>query len=141
MLIRQIMNRRVVTAKPSITLKEASKVMSELHIGSLVIVENKKIIGILTSTDILKAIARDKDPNVTLAEEVMSRDVKTIEPDKDINDAVLMMLENRIKRLPVVSEGKLVGIITASDIITVEPKLIAKLAALMSLKLPGYSGG
>jgi len=135
------MNRSVVTAKPDITLKEASKVMSEFHIGSLIIVKNKKIVGILTSSDILKAVASDKDPNVTLAEEIMSKNVKTIEPDKDLDDAVLTMIENKIKRLPVVSGDKLVGILTASDIIVIEPKLIAKFASLLSLRLPSYSGG
>jgi len=141
MLVKQIMNRSVVTAKPDITLKEASKVMSEFHIGSLIIVKNKKIVGILTSSDILKAVASDKDPNVTLAEEIMSKNVKTIEPDKDLDDAVLTMIENKIKRLPVVSGDKLVGILTASDIIVIEPKLIAKFASLLSLRLPSYSGG
>lgn len=141
MLVKQVMNRRVVTASPDITLKEASKVMSKLHIGSLVIVSESKIVGILTSTDILKSIANEKDPETTLAREVMSKDVKTIDPNTELDEAVLTMVTNKIKRLPVVSEGKIVGIITASDIIVVEPKLIAKLAALLSLKIPGYSGG
>lgn len=140
MQVREIMNRNVVVAKKDITLKEASEVMSKLHIGSLVITEDQKIIGMLTSTDILKAVAGEKKPEITLAEEIMSKNVVTVDPEKSIGDAVELMVKNKIKKLPVVSEGKIVGIITASDIMIVEPKLIATIASLISLKTP-YAGG
>ncbi|MEM5801857.1 MAG: CBS domain-containing protein [Candidatus Aenigmatarchaeota archaeon] len=140
-LVRNIMRREVVTAKPNITLKEASKVMTSLKIGSLVITQNDKIIGILTGTDILKAIAENKDVDTTLAEEIMKKNVITIDADEKIETAANLMVENRIKKLPVVDNGKLVGIVSASDIIAIEPKLIQNLASLIALKLPGYSGG
>jgi CBS domain-containing protein len=135
------MNRKVVTAKLNTTLREAAAVMSKLNIGSLVIVEDDKISGIITSTDILKAIANGKDVETTLVEEVMSKPVIVIDPDKKVEDAVNIMLEHKIKKLPVVEEDKLIGIITASDIIAIEPKLIENIASLISLKLPGYKGG
>ena len=135
------MNRKVVTAKLNTTLREAAAVMSMLNIGSLVIVEDDKISGIITSTDILKAIANGKDVETTLVEEVMSKPVIVIDPDKKVEDAVNIMLEHKIKKLPVVEEDKLIGIITASDIIAIEPKLIENIASLISLKLPGYKGG
>ena len=141
MLVREIMNRNIVTAKPEITLKEASKVMSEMHIGCIVIYANEKILGIITSTDILKAVANDREPNGTYAADVMTKDVKTIEPDKDIADAVDIMVKHKIKKLPVVNDGKLVGLITTSDIVTVEPRVIAGISNLMSLRTPVYSGG
>jgi CBS domain-containing protein len=139
--VKTVMNKNVVIAKKDITLKEATEVMTKLHIGCLLIIENKKILGIITSSDILKAIANDKNPNTVLAEEIMSKNVVTIDPDKRIEDAVDMMIKNRIKKLPVVSDDKIEGIITASDIIVVEPKLIATVASLISLKMPGYTGG
>lgn len=141
MLVRHIMQKRVVTAKPILTLKEACEVMSKLHIGSLVVIEDNKISGIITSTDVLKAIAGGKDPNRTTIGEVMSKNVITIEPDTSLEKAVEIMIEKRIKKLPVLDNNKLVGIITASDIIVVEPKLIRSIANLLSLKLPGYKGG
>jgi len=141
MLVRHVMNRKVVTAKLNTTLREAAAVMSKLNIGSLVIVEDDKISGIITSTDILKAIANGKDVETTLVEEVMSKPVIVIDPDKKVEDAVNIMLEHKIKKLPVVEEDKLIGIITASDIIAIEPKLIENIASLISLKLPGYKGG
>ncbi len=139
--VKTVMNKNVVIAKKDITLKEATEVMTKLHIGCLLIIENKKILGIITSSDILKAIANDKNPNTVLAEEIMSKNVVTIDPDKKIEDAVDMMIKNRIKKLPVVSDDRIEGIITASDIIVVEPKLIATVASLISLKMPGYTGG
>jgi predicted transcriptional regulator len=67
--------------------------------------------------------------------------VITVEPDKTIEEAVNLMTKHKIKKLPVVEDNKLVGIVTASDIIVVEPKLIESIANLVSIKLPGYRGG
>ena len=141
MLVREVMNRNIVTAKPEITLKEAAKVMSEMHIGCLIIYANEKILGIITSSDILKAVAGDREPNATYAADVMTKDVKTISPDKDLASAAETMAKYKIKKLPVVSDGKLVGLITTSDIASVEPRLIAGMADLMSFRTPLYSGG
>lgn len=141
MLVRQIMNRDVVIAKPEATLKEASEVMAKFHIGSLVISDGEKIFGILTSSDILKAIASGKDVGKTLIDNVMTKNVITIEPDKDIEAAVDLMVQNKIKKLPVVDQGRLVGVITASDIFTIEPKLLANLASLLSTNMANYTGG
>lgn len=135
------MNKNVVTAKPNVTIKEASNVMSTLHIGSLVIVEDDKLIGIITGSDILKSVAEGRDPDKTYVSDIMSKNVITIESEKKVEDAVRLMMENKIKKLPVVDDKKLVGIITASDIMVVEPKLIESIANLVSIKLPGYRGG
>ena len=140
MQVKEIMNKNVVVAKKDITLKEASEVMYKLRIGSLVITEEQNIAGIVTSTDILKAIANGKSPDTTLAGEIMSKDVVSIEPDITLQKAVDIMMKNKIKKLPVVSENKIMGMITASDIIVVEPKLVETIASLCSLKAP-YSGG
>jgi CBS domain-containing protein len=89
----------------------------------------------------MKAVAEEKDLDATMVGEVMNRKVFTIDYEKTIEDAVNLMMEKRIKRLPVTKDGKLAGIITASDIITVEPKLITGIANLLSMKIPGYKGG
>lgn len=141
MLVRHVMNKSVVTAKPELTLKEASAVMTKLHIGSLVVMEGKKILGIITNSDIIKAIAVSKGVESTTVTDIMSKNVIKVEPDKELEDAVDLMIKNKIKKLPVVDGNKLIGIITTSDIIVVEPKLIASIADLVSIKLPGYRGG
>jgi CBS domain-containing protein len=141
MLVRDVMNKNVVVAEPEITVKEAAGTMSQYHIGSLVILKDKKIVGIITERNILIAVAQGKDAELTTVEEIMSKNLVTVATDKTVEDAVNLMIEHKIKKLPVVDDDKLIGIITASDILVVEPKLIEGIANLISIKLPGYRGG
>jgi CBS domain-containing protein len=141
MLVRDIMNRNVITASEDINLKDAAKKMYNNKIGSLVIVRKNKLGGIITQTDVIRAISEDREIETTLVADIMNKNVITVEPSKTIEEAVNLMTEHKIKKLPVVDGGKLVGIITASDIIVIEPKLIEGIASLISLKLPGYKGG
>ena len=136
------MNRNVIAVKPETSVREAAKVMAKYHIGSLIILEENRIAGIITEGDILrKVIVEGKDLDETKVRDIMTEKVFTIEPDKTIEDAVRLMMEKKIKKLPVIENEKLVGIITASDIMVVEPKLIEAIASLISLKIPGYQGG
>ncbi len=141
MFVREVMNKNVMTIKPDEILRKAAGMMSNYHIGSLVVVDNDKIVGILTERNVLVAVADGKDPELTTVEEVMAKKVVTISPGKTIEEAIGLMTEHKIKKLPVVDGEKLAGIITASDIIVVEPKLIEGIANLISVKLPGYRGG
>ncbi|MEM5794151.1 MAG: CBS domain-containing protein [Candidatus Aenigmatarchaeota archaeon] len=142
MLIKDVMNRNVIATKPETSVREAAKIMSKYHIGSLIVLEEEKIAGIITEGDILKkVIVEGKDLDETKVRDIMTENVITITPDKTIDDAVKIMTEKRIKKLPVVDNDKLIGIITASDIMVVEPKLIEAIAGLISLKIPGYQGG
>lgn len=140
MLVKDVMNKNVVVAKPTVTLREASKVMGEMNMGSLVIMEDEKIVGIVTSTDILKAIGDGKDPDKTTAQDIMSREIITIQADEEVCKAVEIMVKHKIKRLPVMMNDKLVGIITVSDIAIIEPKIIREFAALLSLNALKFSG-
>ena len=141
MLVKDVMNKNVVVAKSDVTIKEASKVMAEYKIGSLVVLKDSEIKGIITDTDIVRALAKDMDIDATTMEDIMSKKVFTVDPEQTIEEAVDLMVKHKIKRLPVVEEGKIKGIVTATDIAVVEPKLIASIASLISLRLPGLSGG
>ncbi len=141
MLVRDIMKREVVVVTPDISVREASKIMSKYDIGSLIVVEDDNPVGILTERDILNLVARDENLDEIKVGKVMSRNIITIEADKKIDDAVDLMLKHKIKRLPVKEGNKIVGIVTTSDIIVAEPKLIEAIASLISLKIPGYRGG
>lgn len=141
MIVRDVMRKNVVVAKPDVTIKEASQVMGDMHIGSLIVRKEEDILGILTERDVLLAVAKGLSPEETSIDEIMSKKVVTIEADKKLDEAVDLMVKNKIKKLPVLDGKKLVGIITASDIVVVEPKLIANIASLISIKLPGYRGG
>ena len=141
MLVKDVMNKNVVVAKSDATIREAAKVMNKFHIGSLIVLKEEAIAGIVTERNVLTAVAGGKDTNSTAIEEIMTKKVVTVDPDQTVEAAVDLMIQNKIKKLPVVEDNKLKGIITASDIVVVEPKLIASVANLISMKLPGYRGG
>jgi CBS domain-containing protein len=141
LLVKDVMNKNVVVAKPIVTLREAARVMGEMNMGSLVIMEDDKIVGIVTSTDILKAIGEGKDPDKVTIAEVATKNVITIQADEPLEKAVDIMVKNKIKKLPVLMNEKLVGIITVSDIAIVEPKIVATVASLISLNAGKFAGG
>jgi len=147
MQVRDATNKKVVVATKDISVKEAARIMAKFKIGSLIIIEKQKmkgvinyglgveaenIVGIITESDIIrKIVATGLDPVNVKLEEVMTKNVKTIDSSKDIEEACQMMTENKIKRLPVIENKRLVGIITTTDIIAVEPKLIENLAKVI----------
>lgn len=141
MLVKDVMNKNVVVAKSNATIREAAKVMNKFRIGSLIVLKEEAIAGIVTERNVLTAVASGKDTDSTAIEEIMTKKVVTVDPDQTVEAAVDLMIQNKIKKLPVVEDNKLKGIITASDIVVVEPKLIASVANLISMKLPGYRGG
>ncbi len=141
LLVKDVMNKNVVVAKPIVTLREAARVMGEMNMGSLVIMEDEKLVGIVTSTDILKAIGEGKDPDKVTIGEIATKNVITIQADEPLEKAVDLMVKNKIKRLPVLMNEKLVGIITVSDIAIVEPKIVASIASLISLNAGKFAGG
>jgi len=141
MLVKDVMNANVVVAKAEATIREASEVMNKYKIGSLVVMKDDVIAGIVTEHNVLESVAAGQNPDETKIGEVMSPEVVTVAPDSTIEQAVDLMVQHKIKKLPVVEGDKLKGIVTASDIIVVEPKLVASIANLIALKLPAYSGG
>ena len=132
--VEQIMVSDVVTITPENTLYEAARIMGEKHIGSLVVMKYETPVGIITERDLLrevvdKEIALEKDwlaggANIKEAEveQTMSYPIITISPTTNIKDAAQLMIEKKIRRLAVTETGKLVGIITAADLIRCLPE-------------------
>ena len=110
MKVKEIMQSAFVVEK-DIGLKEAARIMSEKGIGSLLIVSNKKLKGIITEKDIMRNFGKDKRVS-----EVMTKNVITIEPNDDIEAALTTMKNKKIKRLPVIKDDSLLGIIIITDI-------------------------
>ena len=132
MLVKDAMNEKVITIEPNATVREAAKIMTKYRIGSLLVMEDEKLLGIVTELDILwKVVAEGRDPETTLVNEIMSKEIVTIKPDQTLEEAAQIMVEKRIKKLPVVENDKVVGIITATDLISIQPKLIEALAKLL----------
>ncbi|WP_456371807.1 CBS domain-containing protein [Methanocaldococcus sp.] len=133
--VSEVMSFPVITATKNMTVYDIANIMKEKDIGAVVIVEGKEPIGIVTERDIIRrVVAKNLKPKEILAEEVMSKKIITIPQNASINEAAKIMAKYKIKRLPVVKDGELVGIITESDIIRVSPKLLEIIAEYASIK-------
>jgi CBS domain-containing protein len=117
MKVRDIMSTEVTTASPDSTLQELASMMRDEDVGSIPIVEDGDLTGIITDRDIvLRCIADGKDPGEVTAEEIVSERLETIAPDDGIEKASRIMGERQIRRLPVVENGRLVGMLAIGDI-------------------------
>lgn len=132
MLIKEIMTEEVKTISSKSTVQDAAVHMSEFKIGCLMVVEKKALVGIITEGDIIREIvSKNRLPSQVKVEEVMATEVVAVGPDTDIEEAAKAMAERKIKRLPVVYEDQLIGIVSAIDIVAAEPKLMEQIAKIM----------
>ena len=123
--VRDAMTGKVLTATPNTTVAKAAKLMAERGVGSIIVVKSKKPVGILTERDLLmKVVSLNLMPSKVRVGKIMSAPIQTIEPDTDITEAARIMARSKIRRLPVVERGGLIGILTASDITAISPELI-----------------
>ncbi|GIU69720.1 MAG: hypothetical protein KatS3mg002_0956 [Candidatus Woesearchaeota archaeon] len=119
-----IMTNKPVVADKDASLKEAANIMLQNNVNSLLITESDKAIGIITDEDLVrKVIAKGLDPRKTKIKDVMETELITISPEKDIYDAMKIMRDHNIRQLPVIEKNKLVGFLTAKDILKIQPEL------------------
>ena len=111
--VKDIMNNNIKTVDKHLTVKSICKIMAKEEIGSLVVTESDKIIGIISERDIVKKVcAKGVNPDEITAEDIMTKNVKTIGADQSLIDASILMADNKIKRLLVEENGNIIGIIT-----------------------------
>jgi CBS domain-containing protein len=123
-LVRDIMNSPVVSASPSDSVKDIAIKMKEEKIGSIIVMEKDKPVGIVTDWDIVSnGVIKDVKPSQLKAKDVM-QELHTIEGGESITEAARMLRKHNIKRLGVVYKNRLVGIISSSDVIAVTPDLV-----------------
>ena len=117
MQLREIMKQDVISILPSSPVIAAARKMEEHNIGCLPVIKDGALKGILTDRDIvLKGIARGSDPSVTTVADVMQSHVITAGPDMDIPEALQLMSTNRVRRLPIQENGRVVGIVSIMDL-------------------------
>jgi signal-transduction protein with cAMP-binding, CBS, and nucleotidyltransferase domain len=124
-LVRDIMNSPVVSASAETTIRDLAIKMKDERVGSIVIInDNGNPDGVVTDWDIVSnAVIQDVKPSMIKAKNVMQK-LYTIEGEEGVTEAARILRQNRIKRLGVVYKGRLVGIISASDVIAVTPDLV-----------------
>ncbi len=112
---KDIMNPNVVSVTPDITLKEVSELMREHKIGSVVIVEDRKAIGIVTERDFATKIMTEGHLPDTKVSAVMSSPVIYVKPNQSAADIIEMMANKEIRKVPVIDDGKIVGIVSGTE--------------------------
>jgi CBS domain-containing protein len=133
-LVRDIMNSPVISASPQDNIKDIAIKMKEERIGSIVIMENEKAAGIVTDWDIVSnAVVKDVKPSMVKALEIM-QELHTIEGEEGVTEAARALRRHGIKRLGVVYKNRLVGIISASDVIAVTPDLVDVISEKAALR-------
>jgi len=123
--VMELMSRDPVTAAPDLTVDKAAGIMRDRGVGSLIVVEGTIAVGILTERDIVtKVAASNRSPAALRVRDVMTSPVISVHPHEDVEEAARKMSARRIRRLPVVEDGKLVGVVTENDILRLLPDLV-----------------
>jgi CBS domain-containing protein len=116
--LRKIMVERVVTIEPKATIRQAAELMNLHEIGCVLVVDHEKAVGILTERDMLKRIiCKSRSPNTTKVIDMMTKPLVTASQEMRAGDAAKMMFERNIKKLPVVENGRLAGLVTLTDLL------------------------
>jgi CBS domain-containing protein len=122
--VHDAMTSNVLTVGPQTSVADAASWMSRFKIGCLVVKSNAEPEGLITESDIIrKVVSKDIRASKITIGEVMTKNLIKITPGSELNEAARLMAKNNIRRLPVVNNGALVGIITSSDVLMVSPEL------------------
>ena len=115
--VKDAMTSAVKTATPSQSLTDAARLMKQEDVGSVPVVDGERLIGMLTDRDIVvRGIADGSDPHAIKVGDIASRDLVTVKPDDDLDDALRLMAQHQVRRLPVVEDGQLVGVVATADV-------------------------
>ncbi|MEM5852877.1 MAG: CBS domain-containing protein [Candidatus Aenigmatarchaeota archaeon] len=133
--VKDVMVKPVITIDENKTIKQAGELMKKTRRGCLIVTRKGKPVGIVSDSDIIKrVVAKNLLPSKTKVKKVMSSPLVTIGPDEEILSAVRKMKKNNIHRLPVVFNGKLIGIISLSDIAKTSPEMLDLLEYRLRMK-------
>jgi CBS domain-containing protein len=115
--IKDVMVKKIITVNPTTKIRDAVELMNKNQIGCLVVTRKGKPVGIMTERDVLKKIVcRCKNPEQTRVSEIMSKPLIVGSVDMDWLEAVKLMLDRNIKKLPILDDERLVGLVTLTDI-------------------------
>jgi len=123
--VKDVMVTNVVTVDVDVSVRKAVERMNAQEIGCLVVLEKGHYAGILTERDVLtRVVAKARNPEKVLVGQVMSKPLTVVDPEASLEEAVTLMLEKRVKKLPVIKTKKLVGLITMTDVASTHPGMV-----------------
>jgi CBS domain-containing protein len=116
--VREVMTSKLCSIDTDKTVTYAAKMMRDEDVGIAPIVEGDRLVGVLTDRDIaVRVVAEGRDPEQVKVTEVASRDLVTLDPQQDLDEALRLMAQHQVRRLPVVEEdGRLVGVVAQADV-------------------------
>ncbi len=117
--VKDIMKKNVIAIDQDMTIKDAAVMMDDSNIGCVIVTKKSIPIGILTERDFIKRVSAKETPLSAHLSEVMSTPLITVSPDETIWEAAEIMKKNKIHKMPVQQNNKIVGILTASDIVKI----------------------
>ena len=121
--IREVMTANPSSVEPTTPVAEVARLMQQENVGSVPVVEEGRLVGTITDRDVtIRVVAEGRDPQSTNVGDVASRDLVTIDPQQNLDEALRLMAQHQVRRLPVVEEdGRLVGIVAQADVATEAP--------------------
>lgn len=137
MKVRDVMTKSVTSIRPDATIKDAAQMMQQHNIGSIPVVDANGLVGIVTDRDIVvRNIADGQDPATTPVKNVMTSQVTTVTPEEDVHAISQMMASRQIRRIPVVENQQLVGMVSLGDIATTGKTNMEASEALAEISKP-----
>ena len=131
-LVKEVMSKEVKVVRLDTTVDEIVATMDKFDIGSVLVVQGERPVGIITERDILRRIVEPSlDPGTLTAKQVMTAPIITINENANIEEAAKLMAKKKAKRLPVMNNDRLVGILTFTDIVFKVPTMLAMLEELV----------
>jgi CBS domain-containing protein len=139
MTVRDIArDRRLITARPATPAQEVAEMMHENGVGSVVVTTTENPVGIVTDRDVAMAVATEADLSALTAADLMTEDPVTIDPEAGILELTTLMDDHGVRRVPVVEESQLVGIVTLDDLVQLLTVELANLAGVVHDESPPY---
>lgn len=130
MFVSEAMNKKPKTISPDAPLERAVKIMKKHGISSLIVLEKRKPSGIITSFDVFSA-SKKKNASV---KDAMKKNLIYVSPEDSLNYAASLMMRNKVQKLPVLENGKLVGIITVSDMMMYQKSIVDKFRKISDVR-------
>ena len=133
--VMDAMTQAPIVLSPLDSIKHCAEEMERHHVSTIIVEKNKKALGVISEQDIVrKILAKGLDPYRMKLEEVMEKEIITIKPGADIFEALMKMRDLNIRHLPVIDEGKFMGLLTLKDILKIEPQLFELMVEKFELR-------
>jgi signal-transduction protein with cAMP-binding, CBS, and nucleotidyltransferase domain len=135
MRIDQLMVRQPVTVAPGTTIKRAAELMAEHGVGSLVVTDHERVVGIVTDRDLVTRVLATAVPSDARIDSVMSMDVVTVDADTDLRDVVRAFGQHAVRRIPMTVDGRVTGLVSLDDMLATYAQQFAELTNGLTAQL------